>query len=151
MSLHRFLAHLKREISEKKRVEARQWTGGRTSKEKYRMPSRKKPDGTVAGSSKRLASRFYQLNTGHCLTGLYLQWSRNRPTAHCWWCRCQTRLFKVCPEWKAQQKILWAEVRKERGRGKDRFNYRGPPRRREVQPGGARLPFHHGCGKAGPG
>jgi len=59
MSLHRFLAHLKREISEKKRVEARQWTGGRTSKEKYRMPSRKKPDGTVAGSSKRLASRFY--------------------------------------------------------------------------------------------
>jgi len=30
----------------------------------------------------------------------------------------QTRehLFKVCPEWKARQKILWAEVRKETGR-----------------------------------
>ena len=28
------------------------------------------------------------------------------------------QLFKVCPEWKAQQKILWAEVREETGRGK---------------------------------
>ena len=32
------LAHLKREISEKKWAEARQWAGGRTSKKKYRMP-----------------------------------------------------------------------------------------------------------------
>jgi len=107
MPLPRPLAHLKREISEKKWVEAWQWTGSRTSKKKHRMPGRQKPDGTVAGSSKRLASRFYQLNTGHCLTGLYLQWARGRPTAHCWWCRCHTqtrdRLFKV---WKAQQKIL---------------------------------------------
>jgi len=28
-------------------------------------------------------------------------------------------LFKVCPEWKSQQKILWAEVKKETGRWKD--------------------------------
>jgi len=44
------------------------------------------------------------------------------------WC-CypnQTRehLFKVCPEWKAQQKVLWAEVRKETGRWKDRWKIR---------------------------
>jgi hypothetical protein len=30
-------------------------------------------------------------------------------------------LFKNCPHWRAQQKILWAEVRKGAGRGKDRF------------------------------
>jgi hypothetical protein len=38
----------------------------------------------------------------------------------------QTRehLYKVCPEWKGQQKILWAEVRKETGRGKSRFMIR---------------------------
>jgi len=38
----------------------------------------------------------------------------------------QTRehLLKVCPEWKAQQKILWAEVRKETRRGKDRWKIR---------------------------
>jgi len=50
-------------------VEARQWAGARTSKKKYRLPERQWPDGAVAGSTKRLASRFYQLKTGHCLTG----------------------------------------------------------------------------------
>jgi hypothetical protein len=30
-------------------------------------------------------------------------------------------VFKHCPRWKAQQKILWVEVRRETGRGKDRF------------------------------
>jgi hypothetical protein len=32
--------------------------------------------------------------------------------------------LRTAPEWKAQQKILWAEVRKETGRGKDRFKIR---------------------------
>jgi len=38
----------------------------------------------------------------------------------------QTRdhLFKVCPERKAQQKILWEEVQEESGRGKSRFKFR---------------------------
>jgi len=30
--------------------------------------------------------------------------------------------LKVYPEWKALQKILWAEVRKKTGKGKDRWN-----------------------------
>ena len=30
----------------------------------------------------------------------------------------------MCPEWKAQRKILWAEVRKETGKGKDRWKIR---------------------------
>ena len=30
----------------------------------------------------------------------------------------------MCPEWKAQQKILWAEVRKQTGRWKDRWKIR---------------------------
>jgi len=74
-------------------------------------------------------SRFYRLKTGHCPTGQYLQWTKNRSAAQCWWCRCQTQmrdhLFKVCPEWTTQQKILWAEIRKESGRGKDRYTIRG--------------------------
>jgi len=97
--------------------EARQWAGGRTSRKKYRMPDSQKPDGAVANSTKRLASRFYQLKTGHCLTGQYLNWTKTRTTLQCWWCRYRTRtrvhLFKECPEWKPQQKILWAEVKKE--------------------------------------
>jgi len=59
MPLPRSLANLKREISEKKWTEARQWAGSRTSKKKYRMPGSQKPEGAVANSTKRLASRFY--------------------------------------------------------------------------------------------
>ena len=127
------LANLKREISEKKWAEARQWVGGRTSKKKYRMPNSQKPDGAVANRSKRIAWRFYQLKTGHCLTGhcltgQYLNWTKNRPTPQCWWCRYRTQtrdhLFKECPEWKPQQRILWAEVKKETGRWKDRWKVR---------------------------
>ena len=33
----------------------------------------------LAGSTKRLASRFYLMKTGHCLTGQYLQWTGSRP------------------------------------------------------------------------
>jgi len=128
MPLPQSLAHLKREISEKKWMEARQWAGNRASRMEYRMPKSQKPDGTVAGSTKRLASRFYQIKTGHCLTGQHLYWTRNPATPQCWWCRYpnQTRghLFKVCPEWKAQQKILWAEVRKETGKWKDWWTIR---------------------------
>jgi len=124
----RSLANLKWEISEKKWVEVRQWAGGRTSKKKYKMPESQRPDGTVAGGIKRIASWFYQTKTWHCLTGQYLNWTKNRATPQCWWCRYpnQTRehLFKACPEWKAQQKILWAEVRKETGEGKDRWKIR---------------------------
>jgi len=84
------------------------------------MSKSQKPDSVEANSTKRLASRFYQLNTGHTRTGQYLHWAKMRPTAQRWWCQypSQTRdhLFKVCPEWKMQQKILWAEVQKETGR-----------------------------------
>jgi len=40
--------------------------------EKYRMPKSQKPDGAVVGSSKRVASRLYQIKTGQYLTGQYL-------------------------------------------------------------------------------
>jgi len=38
-------------------------------------------------------------------------------------CTCE-HLFRECPEWKPQQKILWAEVKKETGRWKDRRKVR---------------------------
>jgi len=56
--------------------------------------------------------------------------SQDEEQAHpqCRRCRCPTptrdRLLKVRPEWKAQQKILWAEVWKEMGKGKSRFMIR---------------------------
>ena len=54
------------------------------------------------------------MKTGHCLTGQYLAWTTRRPGATCWWCqyKIQTRehLLKNCPQWKSQQKTLWASV-----------------------------------------
>ena len=71
---------------------------------------------------------YYQLKTVHARTGQYLHWAKARPDAQCWWCKCpsQTRdhLFKVCPEWKMPQKILWAEVLKETNRWKSRWTVR---------------------------
>jgi len=126
--LPRSLANLKREISEKKWAEARRWAGGRTSKTKYRMPVSQKPEGAVAGSTKRLASRYYQLKTGHARTGQYLHWAKVRPTTQCWWRQCPSQtsdhLFKVCPEWRVQQKILWAEVQMETVKRKSRWKIR---------------------------
>ena len=106
MPLPRSLANLKREISEKKWAEARQWAGGRTSKAKYRMPKSRRPDGTVAGSTKRLASRFYQLKTGHCLTGQYLNWTKKRPTPQCWWCRYRTQTRDLLADGRCSQAVL---------------------------------------------
>ena len=118
----RSLANIRWEISEKKWAEARLWAGGRTSQKKYKMPKSQKPNGTVAGSTKRLATRFYQLKMGHCLTGEYLHWTKSHPNPQCWWCRCprQTRdhLLKRCPRWKEEQRTLWEEVYKETGRGR---------------------------------
>jgi len=56
----------------------------------------KYPDPTVARANKRLASRFYQLKTGHCLTGQYLAWATRRPDASCWWCQYEIRLVSIC-------------------------------------------------------
>src|SRR3978361_921106 len=107
-------------------------------------PREQRPDKAGAGSSKKLASSFYQLKTGHCLTGQYLEW-RNQPTARCWWCiyRTQTRdhLFKNCPRWKPQQKTLWVEVRKRKRSVQGPW----PLGRYEVQPAGVGLSLHHRC------
>ena len=65
---------------------------------------------------------------GHAHTGQYLHWAKVRSTAQCWWCQCpsQTRdhLFKVCPHWKMQQMVVWAEVLKVTKCGKSRWTAR---------------------------
>jgi hypothetical protein len=125
MPLPRSIANIRREITEKKWAEARKWAGGRTSKKKYKMSKSQRPDGTVAGSTKQLAARFYQLKTGHARTGEYLHWTKSRPTAQCWWCphprQTREHLLKGCPRWRKQQKVLWKEVWKETGGGRSRW------------------------------
>ena len=73
------------------------------------------------------------METGHSLTGQYLNWTKNGATAQCWWCQyaTQTRddILKNCPKWKMQQKVLWAEVQKETGEGEGPFQDPGSPSR----------------------
>ena len=123
--LPRSLANIMREISEKRWAEARRWAGGWTYEKKYKMPKSQRPDGTVAGSTNGLASRFYQLKTGHSRTGQYLRWAKARTTAQCWWCRCPTQtrdhLLKGCPKRKGQERTLWKKSWEETGREKRRW------------------------------
>ena len=89
------------------------------------MLKSQRPDSTVAGSAKKLASRFYQLKMGHSLTGQYLHWTKSRPTPLCWWCphprQTREHLLKGCPRWRKQQKTLWKEVWEETGKGRRRL------------------------------
>jgi len=93
------------QFSERKWADSKNWTKkklARTSNRKYRPGGFQKPDPTVAKARKRPAARFYQLKTGHCLTGQYLAWTMRRPDATCWCCQYHTQtrdhLFKHCPE-----------------------------------------------------
>jgi len=72
MRLPRSLAHIKCEISQTKWTEAKKWSYDRSNWKKYRSSKKQLPDPTVARSRKRVASRFYQLKTGHARTGEYL-------------------------------------------------------------------------------
>jgi len=46
-----------------------------TSNSKYRPLGKQKPNAAVARANKKLAARFYQPKTGHCLTRQYLRWT----------------------------------------------------------------------------
>jgi hypothetical protein len=100
---------------------SKMWADSRATGKKYQYCRQgkgcQKPDAAPAKTGKRLAARFYQLKTSHRPTGQYLKWTKNRPSAKCWWCpyQSQTRehLFKCCPRWKRQQRLQWAEVRRQ--------------------------------------
>ena len=128
MPLPRSKANIRREVAERKWAEARDWSEKRIKRKKYKMPERMRQSAAVARGPERLAERFYQLRTGNCRTGQYLEWTKNTDTAACGWCqhKTQTRehLLKHCKKWKTQQKTLWAEVRKETGRGENCFTVR---------------------------
>jgi len=128
---HTSLAHLSRQIEEKKWEEAKDWAYSRITNPSYNVKCRQwrknRPNPVPAKSKKGTAARYYQLKTGHALTGNYLRWIGSREDDTCWWCHqpgiTQTRehLFKVCTAWRRQQKVLWKEVRVHTKRGRDRF------------------------------
>ena len=71
---------------------------------------------------KELASRFYQLLSGHAAVAKHLRRVGQAESEVCFWCgsgAVQTRhhLFVVCRRWKPEIKKLWQMVRLETGHG----------------------------------
>jgi hypothetical protein len=119
---------LKRSITETKWKEARVWADVKVTHKKcrYSRKERQRPDFIPANANKQLAIRFYVPVEERPLSHWPVPRVDEEPTHRPgWWCRykAQTRehLFKNCPHWERQQKILWAE---DTGRGKDRFKIR---------------------------
>ena len=89
---------------------------GKKSRHSYQYDLVKRGgNGAVIKSQKSIATRFYQLKTGHALMGKYLMRIGKRRDMKCWWCghEYQTRdhLFKWCKRWKREQKQLWVDRR----------------------------------------
>ena len=67
----------------------------------------------MAGSTRRLALRFYQIKTGHCLSGSASTGRRAGPPRSAGGAGTGFRLGSTSsrcvsgPEWKARRKILW--------------------------------------------
>ena len=70
---------------------------------------------------KALAGHFYQLLSGHAVTGGYLCRRMHKlPSDRCWWCGREERqprhhLFVNCEAWKPQIQGLWKDVGKRCG------------------------------------
>jgi len=128
------LAHLRRRASEKKWPKARSWCERRHLNKGYVLRKKGKPDPTPARAEKRTASRFYQLKSGHALTGVYLKSTDSRPDDHSWWYdpendsgthQMRDHLFKYCYRWKDRQAVLWTRVKVATKRAKRKWRVGG--------------------------
>ena len=116
---------------------------GHNRRRPYRIPR----EGTVpripsalGRAGKGLASRFFQLASGHAMIAPFLKekfkWVSS---SQCWWCgsgrQSREHLFKECRAWKNEIKKLWREVgvisSADRDSGEERSGGRGRGKRRK--------------------
>ena len=75
----------------------------------------------LRGARKRVASRYFQLLSGHALTAPFLKdrWGWTDSDA-CWWCnggrQSRDHLFKECKTWEREIRDLWNAVGRISGR-----------------------------------
>lgn len=100
------MAHLHRVTKEKKTSETKLWLKN-TIKDRpnYPPPSTLKPGQAAMAARKRLALRYYQLKTGHALTGTHLKRIKAIEDDRCWLCdngdrQTVSHLFKECRRWR---------------------------------------------------
>ena len=72
------------------------WADSRIAQKRYRYcrqgKAYQKPDRAPAKTNRQPAARFYQLKTGHCLTGQFLKLTEGKPATECWRCSYQARI-----------------------------------------------------------
>jgi len=108
------LAHLKRGITKQKWVEACSWMESRLSKPTHTY------HGGGCGQTRcrpKLAKRWPRGSTSSGRGTPSSGRTGKRASDACWWCdrgvkQSRESLFKMCTNWKFQQAILWAEVRR---------------------------------------
>jgi len=98
---------------------------------------------------KRLAARFYQLKTGHALTGEYLhQVPKSRPSAQCWW-SSQHQADARAPFQKSRHGRIGRRPCGQRHQARQRSVQNLELFADEVYPGSARFPSNNGRGQNG--
>ena len=91
---------------------------GGTKRRPYRIPREgmvPKIPAALGGARKSLASRFFQLASGHAMTAPFLKDKFNWVDSdQCWWCsggrQSREHLFKECRAWKKEIRELWKRV-----------------------------------------
>ena len=117
------LSHLTRVTTEARANATREWIRARSGRHRrYRPPKGGKMRKELGKTHKELASRFYQLLSGHAAVGEHLQRVGQADSDRCFWCGSgarQTRhhLFIVCRRWTPEIRKLWQRVRAETGEG----------------------------------
>ena len=124
-----------------------------TGRRPYRIPGVgevPRIPGALRRARKELASRFFQLASGHAMITPFLKenfgWVESD---QCWWCdggrQSREHLFKECRTWKVQIKELWKKVGEVSGEAENRTG-RDRPRK-----GGKGFGLGTYAGKVGPG
>ena len=106
-----------RRISEERSAAKAKWEADKCSKHfSYRLKGKMGTKRPVPMTSvKSLATRFYQLKSGHAPTGVYLKRFGHREGDKSLWCKgtaAHTRehVLRHCSRWRDQQNVRWKAV-----------------------------------------
>ena len=117
------LSHLTRVTTKARSAATAEWIRANSGqRRRYRPPKGGKMRKDLNGTRKELASRFYQLMSGHAATAEHLRRVGQAESDTCFWCGSgerQTRhhLFVKCKRWTPEIRRLWQRVRTEGGGG----------------------------------
>ena len=110
------LAHAHRVSTEARRGDGQKWLAGAMARRSlraqrtYRPAKGLQPDPAATAAPKAIASRYYQLKTGHAATGTYLQRIKAQEDSACRWCQAPNETVShgmfECRQWQTQRRKL---------------------------------------------